>query len=191
MKKGLISVVLSLGLLSSIAIARGHHHGGSKYDSHNNRLNNSVSQVNVLTQEQIDDLVFMYEEEKVARDAYTVLGDIWGTSVFRNIQRAEIKHMASVKSLLVKYGIEVPMLSDEVGVFENIKLQEEYDKLAESGEQSLKNALEVGVSIEVMDIQDLQDRMIGAPDDIIRVYEKLLRGSENHLRAFNRQLSRI
>lgn len=189
MKKGLISIVLSLGLLSGVAIAKGH--GGSKHDGYNNSLNNSVSQVNVLTQEQIDGLVFMYEEEKVARDAYIVLGDIWDAKVFHNIQRAEIKHMAAIERLLVKYGIEVPMLSDEVGVFENIQLQEEYDKLAESGEQSLKEALEVGVAIEVMDIQDLKDRMIDAPDDILRVYERLLRGSENHLRAFNRQLSRI
>ncbi len=179
MRKGLISIVLSLGLLSSVAIARGH---GGGYNSA------SVAQVNTLTQDQIDGLVFMYEEEKVARDTYSVLGDIWDVNVFTNIQRAEVKHMASVKSLLIKYGIEVPMLSDEVGLFENAQLQDEYDRLAQKGELSLQDALEVGVSIEVMDIQDLKDRMIGAPDDVVRVYERLLRGSENHLRAFNRQL---
>ncbi len=133
----------------------------------------------------------MYEEEKVARDAYTVLGDIWDVNTFNNIQRAEVKHMSSIEGLLIKYGIEVPMLSDEVGVFENIHLQEEYDKLAQKGELSLKDAFEVGVAIEEMDIQDLKDRMIDAPDDILRVYDRLLRGSENHLRAFNRQLESI
>ncbi len=188
MRKGLISIVLSLGLLSSVAIARGGHGGG--YNSIENSTN-SVAQIGTLTQDQIDALIFMYEEEKVARDAYTVLGDIWDANVFQNIQRAEVKHMASIEGLLVKYSIEVPMLSDEVGVFENINLQEEYDKLAQKGELSLQDALEVGVAIEEMDIQDLQDRMIGAPDDILRVYENLLKGSENHLRAFNRQLDRI
>ena len=184
MRKGLVSIVLSLGLLGGVAIAKGN--GGL-----DRGVNSSVAQVNVLTQEQTDALIFMYEEEKVARDAYDVLGDIWDISIFHNIMNAEVKHMAAIERLLIKYSIEVPDISDEVGVFENEDLQDEYDKLVEKGEASLKDALEVGVAIEVMDIQDLKDRMIDAPDDILRVYERLLRGSENHLRAFNRQIEQL
>jgi len=184
MKKSLVSIVLSLGLLSSAAVAKhGYNNGGRT-------VNSSVSQTTVLTQDQIDGLVFMYQEEKVARDVYYVLGDVWDAQIFKNIYAAEVKHMAAVEKLLVKYGIEVPVLSDEVGVFELEALQHHYDDFIEKGDLSLVDALEVGVAIEEMDIEDLQDRMINVPDDILKVYANLLKGSQNHLRAFKRQLAR-
>ena len=50
-------------------------------------------------------------------------------------------------------------------------------------------ALQVGAIIEEFDILDLEERLAGTTGgDIIRVYENLLRGSENHLRAFVSQL---
>ena len=53
------------------------------------------------------------------------------------------------------------------------------------GAQSLGNALKVGAAIEEIDILDLQEYMKIIEERAIRqVYENLLKGSENHLRAF-------
>ena len=55
---------------------------------------------------------------------------------------------------------------------------------------SLNDALAVGCLIEEKDIQDINDKkalVIDEPD-IVQVYDHLLCGSRNHLRAFNRTL---
>ena len=43
-------------------------------------------------------LVFMREEEKLARDVYVYLDSLWGASVptFTNIAKSEATHMASI-----------------------------------------------------------------------------------------------
>jgi len=83
--------------------------------------------------------------------------------------------------------------TDTLGRFTNPDLQALYDKLVAQGNQSQSEEYKVGVIIEEVDIADLQ-RMIAALDpadsDIKDVYENLLHGSENHLRAFNRQVAR-
>ena len=45
-------------------------------------------------------LQYMREEEKLARDVYTLLGDRYDVRVFDNIARAESRHMAAIKRLL-------------------------------------------------------------------------------------------
>jgi hypothetical protein len=75
------------------------------------------------------------------------------------------------------------------GQFADQDLQALYDQLIHLGSQSLEDALMVGAAIEEIDILDLQER-IGSTDEleILQVYENLLAGSENHLRAFVSQL---
>jgi len=150
-----------------------------------------ASTATALTQAQKDDLVFMYQEEKVARDAYMTLGDIYNQKVFTNIQKSEQRHMDKVKGLLEAYDIPVPVIEDTVGVFENEDLQALYDALVAQGEESLEEALKVGVAIEETDIADLEEREVDAPDDVVKVFDSLLKGSHNHLNAFNRQLDKL
>jgi hypothetical protein len=79
--------------------------------------------------------------------------------------------------------------SSEIGVFENSDLQKLYDELIAKGIESAVDAYEVGVAIEELDIADLTEMLSTATDaDMIAMMENLRRGSENHLRAFNRQL---
>jgi len=142
-----------------------------------------------LTQEQKDGLVFMYQEEKVARDAYLTLYNLWDNDMFSNIAEAEQKHMDGIKTLLEKYSLKIPVLSDTVGVFDLDILQNAYNDLLEKGKVSELKAFEVGKDIEVMDIADLKEKMVDTTADINAVYESLLKGSEHHLDAFNRALS--
>ncbi|MBE0684995.1 MAG: DUF2202 domain-containing protein, partial [Anaerolineaceae bacterium] len=82
------------------------------------------------------------------------------------------------------YGLEDPLL-DEVGKFTNQDLQSLYDDLIIKGSQSISDALSVGGAIEEIDILDLQDGLKETSNpDVTRVFESLLRGSYNHLKAF-------
>ena len=78
---------------------------------------------------------------------------------------------------------------DQPGVFQNSALQALYAQLIASGSTSQRNALLVGKLIEETDIADLQLHLTETNhSDIRTVYSNLLKGSENHLKAFTKQL---
>jgi hypothetical protein len=136
------------------------------------------------------DLLFMREEEKLARDTYLTLHDLWSTNIFQNIARSEQRHMDTMLDMLRYYGLEDPVTDDTVGVFANPVLAGLYDDLVARGSASLLEALHVGAYIEELDIGDLRaaiERTDEAP--LISAYENLLAGSRNHLRAFVSQIT--
>lgn len=144
-----------------------------------------------LTDEEAELLIFMREEEKLARDVYLTLYDEWGQKVFQNIANSEQQHTDAIKMLIEKYELTDPVTNDEIGVFENEELQELYNALTELGSESIYEALKVGGAIEEIDILDLEEAMeITDNEDINLVYQNLLKGSENHLRAFVRVIER-
>ncbi len=136
-------------------------------------------------------LQFMREEEKLARDVYSVFYNKYKLLIFKNINKSETVHTNAIKYLINKYGISDPASNDQPGVFENVDLQNLYTQLINQGNVSAIEALKVGALIEEVDILDLVNQLEGEVDnqDIVFVYNNLKRGSENHLRAFVRNLS--
>lgn len=142
-----------------------------------------------ITDAEAAGLLFMREEEKLARDVYLTFADMWGSRIFSNIAGAEQMHMDSMLGLIEAYGLTDPVGDNEIGVFVDAELQQMYDDLVAAGTVSIEAALEVGGLIEEVDIEDLAiyiDATNAA--DIITAYEHLVSGSENHLRAFVSQL---
>ena len=133
----------------------------------------------------------MREEEKLARDVYITMYEMYDNKVFNNISKAEQMHMDKVLTLLEKYDIEDPSL-EGIGEFSNEKLQKLYNDLIEQGSISEIDALLVGATIEDVDIFDLDEFTAETTDpDIITVYDALNCGSRNHMRAFNTQLDSL
>lgn len=152
--------------------------------------NNGFSQETELTNQEINDMKYMLEEEKVARDVYEFLDYKWDLMVFNNIKQSEQRHMDMIEYLLNSYKTSY-QLSNERGVFYNKDLQKMYSDLIEKGSKSKYDALEVGKTIEITDIDDLEKAINNTSNTSIKdVYSKLLFASNNHLRAFNRNLSR-
>ena len=144
-----------------------------------------------LTDPEIQGILFMREEEKLARDVYLVLADTWGMNIFSNIAGSEQSHMDSVLTLIDISGVEDPVGDAPLGEFANQDLQTLYDDLIDRGNQSLEEALLVGGAIEEIDILDLQDFLAETEDGaLIAVYQNLLNGSINHLRSFVRTYER-
>lgn len=141
-----------------------------------------------LSDEQRDNLEFMYDEEKMARDIYTELGAIWNLRVFENISRAEDQHMNKILDIASDYDLNLVELPP--GEFSTPEIRELYDRLLAQGISAPNEALEVGRIVEITDIADLKVILeTDMPEDISRVLENLLNGSEKHLSAFNRQLN--
>ncbi|MCL5743109.1 MAG: DUF2202 domain-containing protein [Acidobacteria bacterium] len=133
-------------------------------------------------------LLFLREEEKLARDVYLFLYDANKLNIFANIAKSEQRHFDAIGNLIKRYGLEDPA-STEAGVFSNADLQEAYNTLTKQGLVSVVEALKVGVAIELKDIEDLTAALgKTSRTDIIRVYSNLLNGSEKHLAAFESHL---
>lgn len=134
---------------------------------------------------EIENLMFMREEEKLARDVYVTLYGIWGLPVFDNIAASEQVHTGSVQDMIAKYSLEDPVVDDTTGVFVNQELAQLYTTLVAEGAGSSLKALHVGAAIEELDMRDLQHAIDETDNaDIEQLYENLMRGSRNHLRAY-------
>jgi len=140
----------------------------------------------VLTDDERAGLIFMREEEKLARDVYITMYGKWGYAIFNNIAKSEQTHMDAILKQLNKYAVPDPVTSNEVGVFTDVALQALYTTLVEKGSASGAEALAVGVDIETKDIADIQTQIdsVVTKSDIFRVYSHLLKASEQHLQAF-------
>ena len=140
----------------------------------------------VLTEQEINSLMHLREEEMLAYDVYTFLSGIYDVPIFRNIARSEMVHTTRVKELIDKYGLEDPAADHNPGEFNDAGLQELYDELIEKGKVSYKDAIVVGLTIEDLDINDLEMALKHEVDneDIVEVYNFLLMGSKNHMKAF-------
>lgn len=184
--KNKIIMIMALAVISSISAAL------SFLSAEPNTINKMLPvnlNISSLSDEERESVIYMREEEKLARDVYKTMYAKYDLRPFRNIKQAEQTHMDLMKDLLVKYGIDDPVSSDETGSFTNADLKELYTKLVDQGSLSLVDALKAGALIEETDIADL-DKMLKVTQnkDIKDTYDYLRYGSENHLRAFVRNL---
>lgn len=148
--------------------------------------------VEPLSAEETAGVVFMREEEKLARDVYLQLFDLWGVNIFSNIAGSEQQHMDSAGLIIAKYGLTDPVTDDARGSFTNTDLAALYQQLTALGAQSLEAAMRVGATIEDLDLYDLANQLALADNTDLRiVYQNLAKGSRNHLRSFTGYLQAL
>lgn len=182
-----LATVSTCVLLVAPTYAQGGGNGGGNGGGGNGAI---AAYIDTLPLQDIDavelaELVHMRQEEKIARDAYQVLYDLWGLQVFQNIAESEQSHMDLTLLLFERYGLPDPLLTDEVGVFPDPAMTRLFRKLVALGSQSSFDALVVGAIIEDLDIYDLELALADTDNlDVQVVWQNLARGSRNHLRAF-------
>lgn len=138
-----------------------------------------------LTEAEVTNILLMREEEKLARDVYLEMYELWGAEIFANIAESEQRHMDAVKQLISRYDLTDPVVSDAVGTFTNPVFAQHFEELVQSGSVSLEEAVKVGVFIEELDIADLERALAETSSRaVVRVFENLLAGSRRHLEAF-------
>ena len=143
-----------------------------------------------LTDGELASLLKMKEEEKLARDVYTALNQKWNNTIFSHISTAESNHLNAIVLLLTTYGADATV--GEPGVFANAEFQTLYTKLVADGSAAIEEAYKTGALIEEMDIYDLNQSLSSVTNaNVSLVFENLVKGSRNHLRAFNRQLTAL
>jgi len=186
-KKIIVASLTGLALLCvSLPAQKGPGNGG-KGGGGNGAL---ITYINSLPKETVSTseknlLLHMREEEKLARDVYTVLFQVTKVKAFGNIAKAEQQHMDLIKMMLDRYGIKDPLTSDKVGDFPSATFSSLFQTLVLFGINSNVHAELVGAFIEDLDIYDLNQAIKATNNrDINTVWQNLNRGSRNHMRAF-------
>ena len=143
-----------------------------------------------LTADEIEFLYAVREDEKLARDVYTLSFNKYSIKTFDNIANAESRHISAVDTLFDYYEIEYPPLSD-YGVFEDSIRQTLYDSLTAAGTSALE-AFKVMAWIEESSIYYYGDVLKSDLNPNIEiVIENLEKASENHLKAAIRQITAL
>lgn len=127
------------------------------------------SQDRTLDEIEATHLTFMRSEEKLARDVYLTLAELYGgrpaANVFVNIgDGSEQTHTDAVRDMLELYGLEDPnpdanVLPDNIGNFDGGEygwyFADKYATLVAKGSADLLSALYVGALIEELDMGDI------------------------------------
>lgn len=119
-------------------------------------------------------LVYAIEDEYLAlREYEAIINKFDVERPYSNIAESEKTHISYLEELYADYNLERP----EIDALNHILIP-----------GSLREAAAIGIQAEIKNIamyvkfleQDL-------PNDVRQIFETLLKGSENHLRAFQRQ----
>lgn len=141
---------------------------------------------------ELERILFIREEEKLAYDVYQTMFEKYGVKVFQNVPNSELSHMEAMLTIIRKYQLPDPMERNPRGVFVNPTLQSLYNSLVIQGNASLLAAYQVGAKIEELDIADLNKSIaITNNQDVRLVYYFLNKGSRNHLRSFYKNLTNL
>ena len=202
MKKIILGNLMSVIFVSATTLAAC---GGSDFDGTINtpiasgQGNPSTPQPTStqLSDAEVDGLLFMREEEELARDLYLDIYDAKDSrlNTFKNISdNAETRHAEAIRVLLVTYGIDDPSTGSR-DTYTDRDLQDLYNQLLNIavGSDDLA-ALRVGALVEETDIRDInahKSNVATVHQDIISTYDNLLCGSRNHLRAFVQKIENI
>ncbi|MBT3204148.1 MAG: DUF2202 domain-containing protein [Gammaproteobacteria bacterium] len=177
----------------------------------------SIEMAGGLDATEISHLTFMREEEKLARDVYLTLADLYPDQrVFSRIAtRAEQTHTDTMRDKLDQFNLPDPNpetnnLPSSLGVFTGNEwgwyFIEKFALLTSMGEVSELDALYVGAFIEELDMHDIAicpqvmiDRGFSSPCGLAYTDEKalqtaysaLISGSESHLRTYVGQIEAV
>lgn len=135
------------------------------------------------------DLIRLHEEEILAHDLYVALAKAHPELMpLRNIPSSEARHREAMAAILKAEKIDTPEIP-KGRKFASGGLDALYAKWLEEGRKSPADACAVGVRLEEHDIADLRKAQIVFPAHR-EVLAQLEAASNNHLRAFHRNLIR-
>src|SRR5664279_2356370 len=130
------------------------------------------------------DLAFSRDEERMARDLYTLLGQTYDAAIFTRIAASEQQHFDAVGALLTSYGITDPAAGQPAGTYANADVQKLYDQWKAQGLTSVQDAYAVGVALEQTDIADLQGFLArNSEADVQRVFTQETEALRDHSRS--------
>ncbi len=184
-KSIVVYTMAALLVTMSLAQAGPGGKGDDNQIQQQDRLQDCVLTPGSLTEIEIAHVLFMRQEEKLARDVYITFQELWQADVFARIAVSEQRHMDAVGQVITALELDDPAADNTVGVFNDEAFVSLFGELTATGEVSYIEALKVGAYIEELDILDLITCLTEVENEcVINLFEHLMEGSCTHLQAF-------
>jgi len=163
---------------------RGNREGQAKQSGHNEKPADMIADIPMsdVSDTEKELLINQYGEERMARDLYAYASEKYpNVNTFGNITKSEQKHMDTLQVLLDRYSVSAP--SDYAAD------NELYNTLKTKIDLSEKDAIEVGIMIEKVDIDNIVADIKGTDNDDFKIIlTNIGWASYNHLRGFVKAL---
>ncbi|MHB1314763.1 MAG: hypothetical protein ACYCX2_04665 [Christensenellales bacterium] len=125
-----------------------------------------------------DMLTYAIQDEYLAHGEYAaIIGKFGSSNPYANIIRAEETHISYVKDLFAAYGLEAPADASA----EHVAVPGDLLAAAQTGVQAEKDNIAMYALFLTKDL----------PQSMEDVFTSLMRSSESHLAAFERQVDRL
>lgn len=159
----------------------------------NNIIDFSEYVISELNDTEITAIIHMKEVEKMARDVYETLSQIIDSKTFENTLDSKNLHMDIFTQLIDRYSLIDPNINNsEIGLYNDLSLEKMYDDFITKGQESEKDAFEVGIMIEDMLISDLITYKENTDkEDLKQTYSILLEQSKHHMSSFVKDLEKL
>lgn len=113
----------------------------------NAQTNDPTNQTSGISTDEQKALVQIFEQEKLARDVYSQIGEKFGIKILKNAAIGKQKQMSLILDFMTLNQVAVAF-DDAQGVFKSPELRENYSAFLTEGLGSLNNAFRVGAKME-------------------------------------------
>lgn len=154
-------------------------------------LGNNLYSMIPLTECEIEGIVLVREERKLASDLFSELYDTWDFEIFKLISQSEQTYMDEIKELIDKFNIEDPVKDNSRGIFTSPYIKKLYSNLVEKGNKSAYESVRIAATLEDLSIKDLNDLLeLSTKKEIITLYNSLRMASIGYIRAISKELKK-
>lgn len=137
-------------------------------------------------------LLTISEHEKLARDVYAALAQIWRLDVFNVTSGSENIQADELRTLLARYDLSAPSAALPPGRYTRPELERLHRELLARGRLSPADALKVAASVEELEIIDTMVRLEHvSARDVHAAFSSLLASDKHHLRSLVAALRRL
>lgn len=141
-----------------------------------------------LNELELDDIKKISDDEMLAYKTYKYICDKYDINIFNNITESELTHYNAVSYIISKSNLTDEKYNEMFYLEESQVL---YDELTKKADMSVTEALKVALKIEELDIKDIEMVKANSSNpELLSLYNNLQKASRNHLRSFNKVLSR-
>ena len=145
-----------------------------------------------ISEQQKENLLYLYEKEKMIRDTLLILHKKYKYEFMPYIATLTQQHLFILNQFFKKYEIETPKDSEFVGKFDNVSIQQEYQKLLTESLKNKKIAAKLSVKFMNDLVREYQKVVFnGVPNDIKRMLLKLNAFNKKVLYRFKKGLRNI
>lgn len=142
-----------------------------------------------LSNEEKESVKYVVESEKLSRDMYLKLYEIWELEIFNASHKIDITHFNAIKLFAINEKIVEEGFNGKPGVYSSPYFNRLYKDFSETANKSFYDALYVAATMEEMAIFDIMEYEVNTKNkELAKLLLDLKYGAMGNLRKLNKEI---